>query len=111
MAEQLKDLEQATRYNTGKLRWTLIDWGTMEELVKVLEYGIIKYAIDDWKKGMPTTEVSDSLLRHLTSYLQGEDNDKESGLPHTGHILCNAMFLAFMHKYKPEFDSRKNQQS
>lgn len=30
MAEQLKDLEQADRYNEGKLRWTLIDWGTME---------------------------------------------------------------------------------
>lgn len=33
----------AARYNTGKLRWDLVDWDGLEEMVKVLEKGAIKY--------------------------------------------------------------------
>lgn len=31
--------EQATRYNADKLRWSLIDFKSLEPLVEVLEYG------------------------------------------------------------------------
>lgn len=102
--EEIK--QEGLRYNENKERWSLVDFEALKPMVKVLEYGAKKYDDHNWKKGLKTTEVAESLLRHLTAYLNGEDNDKETNLPHTGHILCNAMFLSYMHEFKKEFDTR-----
>ncbi len=96
----------ALRYNGGKLRWSLVDFDALEDMVKVLEFGAKKYADNNWKKGLKTTEIFESMMRHLTAYMRGEDIDPESGLPHTGHILCNAMFLSYMQRFRPDFDTR-----
>lgn len=98
--------EKGLRFNSNKLRWSLVDFDALEPMVKVLEFGAQKYADHNWKKGLKTTEVCESLIRHLTAYLRGEDNDQESKLPHVGHILCNAMFLSYIHRYQPTFDDR-----
>lgn len=98
--------EGGNRYNQGKPRWSLVDFDALEDMVKVLEFGATKYSDHNWKKGLKTTEIVESLLRHIFAYLRGEDIDPESKLPHIGHILCNAMFLAYTQKYKPEFDTR-----
>src|SRR5690554_3303535 len=97
----------AVRYNSGKLQWSLVDFDALEDMVKVLEFGAKKYAADNWKKGLKTNEIAESILRHLFAYLRGEDIDPESGLPHTGHIMCNAMFLSYMQKFAPKFDGRR----
>lgn len=94
----------ALRYNSGKLQWSLVDFDALEDMVKVLEFGAKKYAADNWKKGLKTNEIAESMMRHLFAYLRGEDIDPESGLPHTGHIMCNAMFLSYMQKFAPKFD-------
>jgi len=99
-------METGTRYNTGKIQWSLVDFDSLEPMVKVLEFGAKKYDAHNWKKGLKTDQICESLIRHLTAYLRGENNDTESGLPHVGHILCNAMFLSYMHTYKPDFDTR-----
>ena len=96
----------ALRYNDGKLRWSLVDFDALEDMVKVLEFGAKKYADNNWKKGLKTPEIFESMMRHMTAYIRGEDIDPESGLPHTGHILCNAMFLSYMQRFKPDFDTR-----
>ena len=106
LENQKKKEEQALRYNDGKLRWSLIDWESLEEMVKVLEIGSEKYDDHNWKKGLPFNEVSESLLRHMFAFMKGEDNDKESGKLHLAHVMCNAMFLIYMHREKPEFDNR-----
>lgn len=98
--------ENGLRYNDGKPRWALVDFDALEDMVKVLEFGALKYDDNNWKKGLKTTEVCESLMRHLTAFLAGENNDSDSGLPHAGHIMCNAMFLSYMMKYKPDFDTR-----
>jgi hypothetical protein len=97
----------ALRYNSGKLQWSLVDFDALEDMVKVLEFGAKKYSEDNWKKGLKTNEIAESMMRHLFAYLRGEDIDPESGLPHTGHIMCNAMFLSYMQKFAPKFDSRR----
>ncbi|MEM4710645.1 MAG: DUF5664 domain-containing protein [Candidatus Woesearchaeota archaeon] len=98
--------EKGLRYNDGKLKWTLIDYNALEPLVEVLEFGTKKYSENNWKKGLYVTDICDSLLRHIYSFLNGENNDKESKLPHIGHILANSMFLSYMLKNKPELDNR-----
>jgi|SRR5690606_27084434 len=125
-----------SRYNQGKLEWSLVDFSALEPMVRVLMYGAHKYTIfekedgtqvkgseitpeeakelkivssgkNNWKKGLPITEILDSLLRHITSLLNKEDIDSESLLPHTGHILCNALFLSYMSEKRSDLDNRE----
>ena len=95
-----------TRDNAGKPRWSLVDFDALEPMVRVLEFGAQKYGDNNWKKGLKTTEICESLLRHIIAYLNCENNDSESKLPHIGHILCNAMFLSYMTQFRPDCDTR-----
>lgn len=96
--------ERGLRYNTNKLKWSLVDFKSLEPMVKVLEFGATKYAKDNWKKGMPVSEVMESLLRHCFAMLAGEEIDPESGEQHIGHIQCNAMFISYMMNEKRQFN-------
>ena len=101
--------EQALRYNTGKRRWTLVDFKSLESMVEVLEYGENKYDKWNWCKGMPVSAVSESLLRHMFAFLDGEDKDPESGIDHLGHIMSNAMFLSYIMREKSQYDDRSRE--
>ena len=101
--------DQALRHNTGKpqLSYLLDAPEAMKQVCEVFMYGAQKYARNNWKKGMPWKSVIDSMLRHLSAFQRGEDIDPESGLPHTGHIMCNAVFLAEYFAERPEYDDRR----
>lgn len=103
-----RDKEQALRYNEGKLEWTLVDFRSLEGMVRVLEKGAKKYDRHNWKKGMPITKVAESLMRHLVAFLDGEDIDSESACRHISHVMCNAMFIEYILREKPEYDDRKS---
>lgn len=108
LKERVKEnKEGALRYNQDKLRWSLVDYEALEPMVRVLEFGADKYAPDNWKKGMSYRSTSESLLRHMYAFMNGEDIDPESGISHIGHVLCNAMFLSNYLKHREEFDDRK----
>jgi hypothetical protein len=81
------------RYNKGKRRFDLIPPDALAVLADVLTVGSEKYAERNWEAGMPYKDALGSLERHLQDWKAGEDNDKESGLSHLAHVMCNAMFL------------------
>lgn len=87
--------EKSLRHNTGKTRWSLVNFNALKPLVQVLEFGATKYPVDNWKIGFDKRELLDSMQRHLAALIDGQDNDPESGLSHVGHIMCNAMFYSF----------------
>lgn len=84
--------------DNGKLKWSLLPFRELEDVVKVLDMGAKKYCADNWKNCDDTSRYTDALLRHLNSYMQGDKYDKESGLNHMAHIICNALFLAYFDK-------------
>jgi hypothetical protein len=94
------------RFNTGKLKWSLVSWKALAPMVRVLMFGAEKYDDHNWKKGLKYTEVCESLQRHINAFIEGEENDPESKLSHVGHILCNAMFLSYMSMFKKDMDDR-----
>lgn len=95
MTEEVKEL--AMRFNQGKpqLSYILSAGYAIEGAAAVMENGAKKYARDNWKKSFPKEQLIDSMVRHLTKFMNGEELDDESGLPHVDHVLCNALFLAY----------------
>jgi len=127
--------ETGLRFNTGKLKWSLVSWRALGPMVQVLMYGAHKYTTfkrddgstvtgaqiskedskglevvtsgaNNWKGGLKYTEVCESMQRHMNAFIEGEDDDKESKLSHVGHILCNAMFLSYMVLFRKDLDDR-----
>jgi len=88
-------MEKSERYNEGKLKWSLVHFKSLIPLVKVLMFGAKKYSPDNWKKRLDKKEILESLARHLFALMDGEENDRESGESHIGHIMSNAMFYAY----------------
>src|SRR3954471_9914104 len=84
---------EALRYNQGKPQYSMLDLKCFEHCAYVLEFGAKKYSRDNWKLGMTVSSLLDSMLRHIAAIQSGEVDDPESGLPHIGHLQCNAMFL------------------
>ena len=112
------------RYNTNKPKWSLMDYESIEDMLRVLAYGRHKYSIfadengvehkgvditpeqaatmeclydarDNWKNKTDMEVPIDSLQRHIAAIMKGEQNDKESGLPHIAHVMANAMFYSY----------------
>lgn len=100
--------EQGLRYNDNKPKLSFVAEfpNALVGVTRVLEFGAVKYARSNWKKGLPFTEVLDSMMRHQIAWMNGEDTDPESGLSHLDHILCNALFLSELNRIKPDFDDR-----
>lgn len=97
----------ADRYNADKPRLSLALQciGGLAGFAAAGEYGMQKYSRNNYQRGLPQTEVADSLLRHLAAYLSGEDIDPESGVHNLDLANWNAMLMAHQ-KAHPELDDR-----
>ncbi len=94
------------RYNAGKPAFELVPLVALEDCAKVFDYGRQKYAPWNWAKGMPWSAPLGCLLRHLSAWQRGEDNDPESGLPHLGHVMANLVMLTTYARTFPQGDDR-----
>ena len=82
------------KHDGGKLRYSLLPKGTVNEVLKVLEFGAKKYAPDNWMKvDNAQTRYYDAALRHITAWHEGEKLDSETGVSHIAHALCCLHFL------------------
>lgn len=98
--DQIKDPTKAARFNEGKPQWSLVHFKSLEPMVRVLEFGALKYAPKNWQKPMDTMKILESMQRHLVALFDGEEVDSESGISHMGHIMCNAMFYNYHKELK-----------
>ena len=94
------------RFNSGKTRHDLVPAFAQEQYARVLTVGADKYGDDNWRRGMPWSTILASMKRHILAIERGEDYDKETGLLHSAHVMCNAAFLTEYYKIYPQGDNR-----
>ena len=85
---------EGKKFDSGKLDYTLMPWKALDWVVKVLEFGAVKYGVDNWKL-VPNARrrYTAAAYRHLNAIVEGEWLDKESGLPHAAHATCCLLFI------------------
>lgn len=101
----IKDFDLGVRHNTDKYKMSLIPPQFLEGLAKVLTDGEKKYGKENLTKGNYVSVPYDSAIRHLHSFMKGENLDSESGSHHLFHAAANLMMMYLYHT-KPELDDR-----
>lgn len=87
-------MSEGIKYDQDKARWDLLPIHEVEDVVKVLTIGAIKYAPDNWKNVEPYRErYYSACLRHLVAWREGEILDGETSLPHLAHAICCLLFI------------------
>ena len=106
--EDLPSLEEVEKElgrkeTQGKIRPNLLPITELKEVIRVFEFGVEKYSINNWKHVKdPINEYSNALSRHLLDYLEGEKKASDSNLPHLAHICANALILMWFENNKEE---------
>lgn len=101
-------MDKGLRFDGKKTRHDLVPPFAQEQYAKVLTKGAEKYAERNWEKGMRWSKVLASMKRHILAFERGEDFDKETGLYHMAHVMCNAAFLTEYYKIYPQGDDRSH---
>jgi len=83
------------RFSEGKNAVNLIRPLMMWGLGNVFTRGAIKYASNNWMRGMDWSEVLGPLERHVLKWKAGEVYDKDTGCHHMFMVAWNALVLAF----------------
>jgi hypothetical protein len=102
------------KFDNGKLRWSLLPDGCIDEVLKVLEVGALKYGDYNWLGfEKDQNRVYNSLMRHIQAWKKGEALDDETGISHIAHAMCNCLFLLHFHleKQKSEPGDTKSSDS
>ena len=96
---------ERTTFNTGaqrdmhggKGRMDLLPWAAIIEVSKHCEAGALKYGVHNVDKGIPTSSLMDSAMRHAAKYLDGQEDED--------HLLAaawNLLWAIEMRCKKPE---------
>lgn len=82
------------KFDKDKVHMELLPFECLTEIAKVLTYGAKKYKINSWQTVENARErYRGALLRHMAAMQAGEKIDLDSGLLHSAHLACNAIFL------------------
>jgi hypothetical protein len=74
--------------------------------------GALKYGRSNWRAaGVKATVYVDALNRHMTAWLEGEDVDPDSGMPHLGHGLACLAILVDAQAHDKLIDDRQYAES
>lgn len=101
-----QELKTGVKKDEGKPRMDLISSIAITELAKVLTFGCGKYSPNNWRLGISWGRVIGACLRHIFSWMKGDDKDPETGLSHLAHAFCCLMFLLEYEITRKEFDDR-----
>ncbi|HVJ31682.1 MAG TPA: dATP/dGTP diphosphohydrolase domain-containing protein [Terriglobia bacterium] len=86
-------MSEGRKDDGGKDPWHLAPFDAFRAIIKVLAFGAQKYAPRNWENGMAWSRCFAALMRHLTSWWEGEPCDPETGFSHLWHAGCCICFL------------------
>lgn len=94
--------------DSGKPTYELLPFELLSDVNLVLIHGREKYGVNNWMKkdGFKLSRCYNALLRHMFAWWRGEDNDKETGISHLAHAMCNLLFLVYHFKNNKSCDDR-----
>lgn len=85
--------EVGAKYDAEKLRYDLLPWEALDEVVDVLTFGAKKYKPDNWRLvPEPRRRYVAAALRHIAASMRGEKFDEQSNKSHLAHAVCSLMF-------------------
>ena len=111
VTDQAAVQQPGTKYDQGKLQYTLVPPYALQEVARNLTEGLKKYKErNNWQKVEGAEQrYMDALMRHFEAIRRGEIYDVDSSDPTISHmsaVAVNAMFLLeFM--YNPELKENK----
>lgn len=87
-------------------RHSLIPKAPLDALARCMAKGALKYSDHNWRKGYEFSKSLDSALRHLLSFIDGEDDDPEIGESHLAAVMFHCSVIITLMETHPEFDDR-----
>jgi len=91
--QRLKSLVGAAKNDSNKAPFGLLPTEALRHVAEVLSFGAEKYGTHNWRAGFDHSRLYDAALRHIFSFIDGEDLDPESGKEHIAHAICGLMML------------------
>jgi len=87
--------KEFTKHDKNKLQYNLLDPLALEEIVKVLTFGAIKYDPDNWRLCEDTSRYIDACYRHIEEYRNSNRSnlDNETNIHHLAHAATNLIFI------------------
>ncbi len=92
--EERLENDVAKTYDDGKEPLAVLPWAAIDELALVQAYGHKKYGdFYNYRKGMEVSRNLSCAIRHIRDYMEGADEDHESGCHPLGHALTRIAFV------------------
>lgn len=100
---------QAQKFDSGKVRFSLLPWDAVTEVARVFTFGAEKYDARNWEKGLTYSRIYDATQRHLTSWFQQRQtlDPDGTGLRQLGQAAFGCLaLLAFELRGRTDLDDR-----
>lgn len=94
-------LNEGTKHDQAKTKLELLSSKWILGVGDVLTFGAKKYNAHNWRKGIQLSRLLGACLRHVFSFLGGEDKDPETGLSHLLHASCCLQFAFELYEDMP----------
>ncbi len=87
------NLTPGKKFDSEKPMLYLLPPRSINEVGKVLTYGAQKYDPENWRKVDDLqNRYTSAALRHIFAHMEGEEDDRETGLSHLAHAMCCLLF-------------------
>ena len=102
---EIKDSGEREEFDTGavrdtrenKGRYDLLPWSAIHQVAIQCQLGARKYGERNINKGMPISRCIDSATRHISQYMEGQDDED-----HLRAAAWNILWALWMREEKPE---------
>lgn len=85
--------KKADKFDAKKADLSLIPAVAEEAVARAMMYGEKKYGRYNYCKGHEASQLIAAAKRHLSNWMEGEENDPESGVSHLGHAMANCLMI------------------